>query len=124
VVGIVAGILVVVLAGAAFAGFSYDRAKSSTILPGVTVDNVDVGGMSRAEAAKALAPAIQRFLARPIAITAGSKQWTMTPAELGGKIDGPGAGAKGLARSGSLGWASRGSHPLLRVPGAAPRPPP
>ena len=76
VVGIVAGVIVVVLAGAAFAGFSYDRAKSTTILPGVRVENVDVGGMNRTEAARALAPAIQQFLARPIVITAGRSSGT------------------------------------------------
>ena len=85
VVGIVAGVIVGLLAGAAFAGFSYDRAKSATILPGVHVENVDVGGMNQTEAAQALAPAIQQFLARPIVVTAGKKQWHMSPAELGVK---------------------------------------
>jgi lipoprotein-anchoring transpeptidase ErfK/SrfK len=118
-VGIAAGIIVVVLGGAAFAGFSYDRAKSSTILPGVTVDNVDVGGMSRAEAARALSPAIQRFLSHPIAIAAGQKQWSMTPAELGVKIDAQDAVTKALSVSDSLGWPSRVYHRLLGRPVSA-----
>jgi lipoprotein-anchoring transpeptidase ErfK/SrfK len=119
VVGIAAGVIVVLLAGAAFAGFSYDRAKSSTILPGVTVESVDVGGMSRTEAAQALAPAIQGFLARPIEITAGKKQWTMTPAELGVKVDAQDAITRALSVSDSLGWPSRVYHRLLDRPVSA-----
>jgi lipoprotein-anchoring transpeptidase ErfK/SrfK len=118
-VGIVAGVIVVLLAGAAFAGLSYDRAKSSTILPGVTVENVDVGGMTRAEAAQALAPAIQRFLAHPVVITAGKKQWSETPAELGVQVDAQTAITKALSVSDSLGWPSRVYHRLLGRPVSA-----
>src|SRR5262249_41888561 len=119
VVGIIAGIIVVALGGAAFAGFSYDRAKSSTVLPGVTMDNVDIGGMNRTEAARALAPAIQRFLSRPIGVTPGKKQWKMTPAELGVKVDAQDAVTKALSVSDSLGWPSRVYHRLLGRPVSA-----
>jgi lipoprotein-anchoring transpeptidase ErfK/SrfK len=119
VAGIVAGVMVVVLAGAAVAGYSYDRSKSAMILPGVKVQNVDVGGMSRTEAAHALTPAIQEFLQRPIVITAGDKQWTMTPEELGLKVDTDDAVAKALGVSNSLGWPSRVYHRLLGRPVSA-----
>jgi lipoprotein-anchoring transpeptidase ErfK/SrfK len=118
-VGIVAGVLVVVLAGAAFAGFSYDRAKSSTILPGVRVESIDVGGMNRTEAAQALTPAIQRFLAHPIVITAGKEQWTMTAAQLGVKVDATAAVTRALSVSDTLGWPSRVYHRLLGRPVSA-----
>jgi lipoprotein-anchoring transpeptidase ErfK/SrfK len=119
VVGIVAGVIVVVVAGAAFAGYSYDRAKSSTILPGVTVENVDVGGMNRTEAARALAPSVQGFLAHPIVITAGKKEWTLTAAQLGVKVDAQEAVTRALSVSDSLGWPSRVYHRLLGRPVAA-----
>jgi lipoprotein-anchoring transpeptidase ErfK/SrfK len=118
-VGIVAGVIVIVLAGGAFAGFSYDRAKSSTILPGVRVESIDVGGMNRTEATKALTPAIQRFLAHPVAITAGKEQWTMTAAQLGVKVDAKAAVTRALSVSDTLGWPSRVYHRLLGRPVSA-----
>ncbi len=119
VAGIVAGVVVVLLAGAAFAGYSYDRAKAETVLPGVRVENVDVGGMTRAEAAHALAPAVETFLQRPIAISAGKKSWTMSPEELGVKVDVNGAVDRALNVSDSLAWPSRVYHRLLGRPVSA-----
>jgi lipoprotein-anchoring transpeptidase ErfK/SrfK len=83
------------------------------------VANVDVGGMSRAEATRALAPAVQRFLAHPIVITAGKKQWTMTPAQLGLKVDTQEAVTQALSVADTLGWPSRVYHRLLGRPVAA-----
>jgi lipoprotein-anchoring transpeptidase ErfK/SrfK len=119
VAGIVAGVVVVLLAGAAFAGYSYDHAKAETILPGIRVENVNVGGMSRAEAADALTPAIQEFLQQPIHITAGAKQWTMTREELGVTVDARRAVADALQVSDSLAWPSRVYHRLFGRPVAA-----
>jgi lipoprotein-anchoring transpeptidase ErfK/SrfK len=119
ITGVVAGIVVVLLAGAAFAGYSYDRAKASTILPGVRVQNVDVGGMTRAEAAKALAPAVETFLSRPITITAGTHDWAMTPEELGVHVDVNGAVDGALRVSDSLAWPSRVYHRLFGRPVSA-----
>ena len=119
IAGIVTGVVVVLLAGAAFAGYSYDRAKAATILPGVRVENVNVGGMTRAEAARALAPAIQTFLQQPIDITAGDKHWTMTREELGVKVDADGAVDRALHVSDSLAWPSRVYHRLFGRPVAA-----
>jgi hypothetical protein len=63
--------------------------------------------MNRAEAAHALAPAIREFLQRPIAISAGEKQWTMTREELGVKVDVDGVVDSALHVSDSLAWPSR-----------------
>ncbi len=46
VLGVSAGILVLVLGGMAFAAYHYEQARSDTILPGVSVGGVDVGGMT------------------------------------------------------------------------------
>jgi lipoprotein-anchoring transpeptidase ErfK/SrfK len=116
IAGIVTGVVVVLLAGAAFAGYSYDRAKAATILPGVRVENVNVGGMTRTEAAHALAPAIQTFLQQPIDITAGAKQWTMTREELGVKVDVDATVGRALDVSDSLAWPSRVYHRLFGRP--------
>jgi len=115
-VAVTAGVIVVLLATAAFAGYTYDRANAATVLPGVQVGGVDVGGMSRAEAAVALAPVVQRAMNRPIVITAGPKHWTMTPRQLGAKLTVQSAVNAALSVSDSLGWPSRVYHRLLGKP--------
>ena len=47
-------VLLGLLAGAAYAGYRYDRARSSRILPGVRIAGVDLGGMTREQAERAL----------------------------------------------------------------------
>jgi len=116
VVAIVSAGIVVVLATAAFAGYTYDRAKAETVLPGVHVAGVPIGGMTRAQAAAALAPAAARELNAQIVIQAGPKQWTMTPRELGATIDVQQAVNQALAVSNSLSWPSRVYHRLLGRP--------
>jgi lipoprotein-anchoring transpeptidase ErfK/SrfK len=115
-VAIVAGVIVVVLATAAFAGYTYDRAKAETVLPGVHVAGVPVGGMTRAEAAAAIAPAASRALNVRVVIQAGPKHWTMTPKELGATIDVQKAVGQALDVSNSLSWPSRVYHRLLGRP--------
>jgi lipoprotein-anchoring transpeptidase ErfK/SrfK len=117
--GIGASAVVVLLAGAAFAGYSYDHAKTETILPGVRVQQVDVGGMTRAEAVRALTPVTRAFLQRPIQISAGDKHWSMTPEQLGVKVDVGGAVTAALHVSDSLAWPSRVYHRLLGRPVSA-----
>jgi lipoprotein-anchoring transpeptidase ErfK/SrfK len=117
--GMGASIVVVLLAGAAFAGYSYDHAKTETILPGIRVQEVDVGGMTRTEAGRALAPAVREFLERPIAISAGDKHWSMTAEQLGVKVDVGGAVTAALHVSDSLAWPSRVYHRLFGRPVSA-----
>jgi len=116
VVGIVAGATVVVLATAAFAGYTYDRAKAETVLPGVRVAGVAVGGMTRAQAAAALGPAAASALNAHIVIQAGPKTWTMTPKQLGATVDVQKAVDDALAVSDSLAWPARIYHRLLGKP--------
>jgi lipoprotein-anchoring transpeptidase ErfK/SrfK len=115
-VAIVAGAIVVALATAAFAGYTYDRVKAATVLPGVHVAGVAVGGMTRAQAAAAIAPAAARAMNAPIAIQAGPKQWTVTPKQLGATVDVQKAVDDALAVSNSLGWPSRVYHRLFGRP--------
>jgi lipoprotein-anchoring transpeptidase ErfK/SrfK len=116
VVAIVAGVIVVLLATAAFAGYTYDRVNAQTVLPGVHVAGVPVGGMTRAEAAAAIAPAATRALNAKIVIHAGPKQWVMTPRELGATVDVQKVVDQALAVSDSLGWPSRVYHRLFGRP--------
>src|SRR5919201_1587438 len=78
--------LVLLVAGAAFAGYRYERAAASRILPGVRIAGVDVGGMTRAEALRALAPMKGSILDRTIVVRAGDRTWTATPGGLGTRV--------------------------------------
>src|SRR5205085_6804518 len=73
----------VVIAATAAASYAYDRATHGRILPGVTVAGVDVSGMTRAEALRAIAPAVRTELGRTVRISAGDRHWSRTLAELG-----------------------------------------
>src|SRR5437867_9265374 len=97
-------VLILLLAGAAFAGFRYDRAQSTRILPGVSIAGVDVGGMTRDEARRALEPASRSILARTIEVTARGQRWTVTPASLGTTVDTADAVEEALSVQRSMGW--------------------
>jgi hypothetical protein len=114
-VGFVA-VLTLLLAGAAFAGYRYDRATSSRILPGVSIAGVGVGGMTRAQAARALEPVARSILDRSIQVRAGARDWSVTSGGLGTKVDVAGAVDRALSIQGSMGWTSRLYHRLLHRP--------
>src|SRR5205807_1403804 len=73
----------------------------------------------RTEAARALAPAVREFLERPIEISAGDKNWSMTAEQLGVKVDVGGAVTRALHVSDSLAWPSRVYHRLFGRPVSA-----
>jgi lipoprotein-anchoring transpeptidase ErfK/SrfK len=79
--------LVVLGGGAAFATYRYEEANAGRILPGISIDGVDVGGMTRDEAVAALRAAAEDRLSREILVRAGDERWRITPAELGMEAD-------------------------------------
>lgn len=108
-----AGILTVLLAGAAYAGYRYERARSMRVLPGVRIAGVDVGGMTRAEAEGALVPVVTGILERPIAVRAGGQVWRLTAQGLGTRVDFRAAVDDALAQSDAYHWSSRLYHRLF-----------
>src|SRR6266567_416796 len=109
-------VLVLLLGGAAFAGYRYDRAAASRILPGVSVAGVDVSGMTRGEALRVLEPLASSILDRSIEIRAGNRRWTVTPGSLGTKVDLAGAVDEALGVQRSLRWPTRLYHRLMHRP--------
>src|SRR2546423_15722526 len=75
IIAAVAGLVLVVGAVAAYA---YDHARRNTIAKGVTVDGVDVGGLSRAEARRRLQAAVARPLLRPVVVTFRRARFTLS----------------------------------------------
>src|SRR2546421_1656820 len=73
----------IVLAGTTVVAFAYDRAESDKLMPGVKIAGVDVGGMSRDAAIRAVRKPVRYRLAHPIAIHAGKRTLHVVPRKLG-----------------------------------------
>lgn len=70
-------------AGAAYAAMRYEQAHADRIMPGVSIEGIDVGGMTRDEAIQAVRAAAHAELSRPMTVTVGHDHWTVSPATLG-----------------------------------------
>jgi lipoprotein-anchoring transpeptidase ErfK/SrfK len=115
VAGLVA-VFLLVLAGAAFAGYRFDQRTSTHILPGVRIGGVAVGGMTRDEALRAVQVSADRILDREMTVRAADKEWRVTSRELGTTVDVEAAVDEALSVGGAMGWPSRVFHRLLNRP--------
>jgi lipoprotein-anchoring transpeptidase ErfK/SrfK len=110
-------VLVLVSTGcAAFAGYRYEKSRSDVLLPGVFVSGIDVGGMSRREAERVLAPTLSSVLDRKLRIRAGGLKWVRTARKLGVRASVDQALDRAISMSNRLGWTSRLLHRLLDRP--------
>jgi len=112
----IAAILVLLLAGAAFAGYRYEQGQAARILPGVRIDGVDVGGLTRVEAERALSGRVGEILSRPIEVKVPGREWQLSAQTLGTRVDVDSALNQAMAVSDSFGWPSRLYHRLLDKP--------
>ena len=110
IVGIVAGVLVLTLGGAALSAYRYESAHADRILPGVTIAGVDVGGMTRGEAVAAVRGSAAVHLGATMTVTAGDRTWTVTPQQLGQRAGVATAVGQALALNESMGVVSRFWH--------------
>ena len=110
------GALVVLTGGSAFAAFRYDQATAGRILPGVEIGGVDLGGMTRAEALRALGTTLDRRLDRQIEVRAAGESWHVTPEELGASADIVSKVDEALALSQRFSWPARVLRRLLDRP--------
>jgi len=78
-----AGLAVLLLAIGTVAAAARAGGPSDRILAGVRISEVDVGGMTRTEAVKAVDARAARSLHRPIMVLVGDKRFRMTPAGVG-----------------------------------------
>jgi lipoprotein-anchoring transpeptidase ErfK/SrfK len=110
-------VLVLVSTGcAAFAGYRYEKSRSDMLLPGVFVSGIDIGGMSRREAERVLAPTLSSVLDRKLRIRAGGLKWVRTARKLGVRASVDQALDRAVSMSNRLGWTSRLLHRLLDRP--------
>jgi lipoprotein-anchoring transpeptidase ErfK/SrfK len=103
----------VAVGGTAFAAFRYDASNARRILPGVSVDGVDIGGMTRREAVRAIRADAQTTLGSEVTIKAGGRSWTVTPADLGLNANVSGAVTKAMRVNDALGLVARVYHRAL-----------
>ncbi|HXF72440.1 MAG TPA: L,D-transpeptidase/peptidoglycan binding protein [Actinomycetota bacterium] len=108
--------LVVLGAGTGFAAYRYERARADRILPGVDIEGIDVSGMTRAQAVRAVASLVDRTLDRELVVTAADRSWVVTPRELGMRADVEGAVDRALAVADELSLPSRFWHRFREIP--------
>ena len=102
--------MAVVISATAAASYAYDRATTDRILPGVTIAGVDVSGMTRDQALRAVTPAVKAALARSVTVRAADHRWKLTMADLGMRISAERAVNKAFRLSAGLSWMSRVYH--------------
>ena len=112
----VAGILTLVFGGVAYGAYRYESAHADRILPGVRVDGVDVGGMTRQQAEAAVTAAARQTLADPLVITVGTHRWSKSQANLGRAPRVRAAVDRALAGGDALGTFDRFWHRFRHAP--------
>jgi len=103
-IGIVIAVGVLLLAGLAMA---YDRRYAERIFPGVTVNGVDVGGMTASEAEAALQRALPDPQVEGITLWANEQAWRFSWAALGQQYDIPATVAAACQVAREANWAAR-----------------
>ena len=100
-------VLAILLAGSVAGAYAYDRATQDRVLPGITIDGVDVGNMTRAQATSAMAGRVGQLLAQPIAIRAAGRLWSLTRGALGVQVDVASAVDQAFSLTDSRSWVWR-----------------
>jgi lipoprotein-anchoring transpeptidase ErfK/SrfK len=80
---VVVGVLAFTSAGTAYAAYRYDQSSADRILPGVTIDGVDVSNMSRSEAIRTVTARSEQVLDGQLSVETSDHTWVVTPAALG-----------------------------------------
>jgi lipoprotein-anchoring transpeptidase ErfK/SrfK len=105
--------------GAAFAASRFDSASAARILPGVRIGGLDVGGMTRGEAVRAVQTRADLTLESDLTVRAAGSSWHVTPAALGTHADVAGAVDRAFALADRMSLVSRVYHRVADEPVAA-----
>jgi len=116
-VGLILVATVTVLGGGtAVAAFRYDRASATRILPGVSIDGVDVSGMTRDQAIRAITAKAEVSLGVELDVEVAGSTLRTTPAALGTHADVEGAVTRALAVADTVSLLSRVYHRIADKP--------
>jgi L,D-transpeptidase catalytic domain/Putative peptidoglycan binding domain len=101
---VLTGVLVVLLLAGTGAVYAYDHGHKGSIAEGVSVNGVDVGGMTAAQARTRLRAKLLAPLDRPVKVRYQGHTYTLTrrAAAIGVDIDGSVARAEAASRQGSM----------------------
>lgn len=110
---VLAGVLVLSGAGAAWATYDYTKDYEGRLLPGANIAGVSVGGLTAAEAIEAVGAAIGPQLDRPVTVSWADKSWTVTARELGAQNDAAASVAAAIEASRSTSFVDRMQMKLL-----------
>lgn len=115
-IGIVILILGILTAGSAYAAYRYEESKSDRVLPGIRVEGIEIGNMTREEAVQAVGSVTRGLLSQELTMTAGDERWVSTPADLGMTAGVDPAVDEALAVSDSYSWIARAYHRISNAP--------
>jgi lipoprotein-anchoring transpeptidase ErfK/SrfK len=107
IVGLVSGVLVLALGGAAYAAYRYEQANAGRILPGVRIGGVDVSRMTRVEATAAVRARARVDLDREITVFVRGERFATTARHLGRRAWVDNAVDHAMELSEAQGWLAR-----------------
>ncbi len=111
--GILAGLLVLSVAGVAWATYDYTNDYAGRLLPGAAIAGVDVGGMTPGDAVAAVGEAIRPRLDAELTVRWDDRTWTASPRELGARNDAEEAVAAAIAAGQSSSFLERAQMTIL-----------
>lgn len=115
-IAVVAIVFFLVPAAFASGAYVYERSSGDRILPGVRVGGIDVGGMTRSEALRAVRSEADPLLDRQVRILVREREWGGSFEQLGVRADVGEAVDGAFDISGSLSWMARAYHRLTDNP--------
>jgi lipoprotein-anchoring transpeptidase ErfK/SrfK len=115
-IAVVAIVFFVVPAVLTAAAYDYERSLADRILPGVRVAGIDVGGMTRSEALRAVGDEADPLLDRAVSMRIGERQWVTSFEQLGVSAGVKKAVDEAFEVSASFSWIERAFHRLTDNP--------
>jgi hypothetical protein len=106
---VLVALFVLAFSGVAYATYDYDQDYNGKLFPGIVIAGVDVGGMTPAEAFRAVDAAGRIQLDRKITVRYKEKTWTVTPRKLGAKSNAKDLVDEAVVASNDTGMLTRAS---------------
>jgi L,D-transpeptidase catalytic domain/Putative peptidoglycan binding domain len=100
-------------AGVAYGTYDYSEDYKGKILPGATIAGVDVGGMEKREAVRAVRKALKPQMQREVKVRWEGHTWKVTPKKLGAKSDAKSAVETALDESGRVSMLDKAQMKFL-----------
>lgn len=110
------GVVAILGAGTAYAAYRYDRSTATRIVPGVSIDGVDVGDLTRTQAIRTVEQEADLTLGQPLTVSAAGRSWVVTPAALGMRADVPAAVDAAFSVADGMSFFSRVWHRVRAIP--------